>query len=370
MKCKFCNNIIEDNFVFCPFCGSQIVRKSSGGIKIPAPQKRGSRWRIRLQAEGVSATFDTKEEAETWAKAIRADFLKAEKNAPPKFKLFGEALDDYILLNENVFSPATIREYKRSRNRELLPLVDKDVYSLTNHDMQKFVNDYSKGHAPKTVIDVYNRAMKVIRSVDESISFKVNLPSRSKANVAVPSAEDIKQIYSAIKGTKLELPFLLAVTGSLRRGEICALTQADVAENGVYVRRDMVKSDKEWVIKGKPKTADSVRLALLPPFVMNIIKEVKTDRLVPMTPNTLTGNFSRFLHRHNLPQYSFHSLRHYWASVAHTIMPDSYVLANGGWSTMSTPRKVYIKTMDEENAKLQAKMNSAFSAILDQVADQ
>jgi hypothetical protein len=45
-------------------------------------------------------------------------------------------------------------------------------------------------------------------------------------------------------------------------------------------------------------------------------------------------------------------------------MPDSYIMASGGWSTMDTPRKVYIKTMEAENAKYAEQMNAVLLQVL------
>lgn len=368
MICKYCKNDIPDNSLFCMYCGEKLAKskKKSDEIKIPAPEKRGDKWRIRLIKEGVSATFDTPQECEAWARSVRLGFIKAQKNAPLKTKLFQDALDEYVELNKNVFSPATIREYTRSRDNELGPLLDKNIYTLTDADMQKFVNDFSADHAPKTTIDIYHRAMKVIRSVDKGIRFDVNLPQKSKPDVTVPDDASVKAIYAALKGSKMEIPFLLASAGSLRRGEIAALRKDDIRQGGVYVRRDMVLSSDEWVIKDKPKTSDSVRFAPLPAFVMEKLNAVEGDRICNMNPNTITSNFNRFLKRHDLPRISFHSLRHYWASKAHTVMPDSYLLAAGGWSTMDTPRKVYIKVQEDETVKLSAEINSIFDQVFDQ----
>ena len=90
MKCKTCNNEIADNYLYCPFCGSQIVRKRTKrneGIKIPTPQKRGSKWRIRLQTEGVSATFDTKEEINAVSGILALDLQSDDSD---------KAVNDYI----------------------------------------------------------------------------------------------------------------------------------------------------------------------------------------------------------------------------------------------------------------------------------
>ena len=89
-----------------------------------------------------------------------------------------------------------------------------------------------------------------------------------------------------------------------------------------------------------------------------------------MNPNTITSNWNRTLHRHGLPLIRFHDLRHYWVSKAHAEgIPDSYVMANGGWSTMDTPRKVYIKIMESENTEHMDKMNEILCSVLDQTLD-
>ena len=53
-----------------------------------------------------------------------------------------------------------------------------------------------------------------------------------------PTDKDVEALLKAVEGTELELPVLLASTGSLRRSEICGLRweSVDLKEQVIHVR--------------------------------------------------------------------------------------------------------------------------------------
>ena len=79
MKCKSCGREIEDNSMFCNWCGEKQLkeRKKKDALKVPSPRKLASgNWRIYLDAEKQSITEPTKELCIAKAKAIRAGFIE------------------------------------------------------------------------------------------------------------------------------------------------------------------------------------------------------------------------------------------------------------------------------------------------------
>ena len=53
MKCKNCKRIIDDDSIFCKWCGERhtMERKKKGEIKVPSPrQLKSGKWNIELLA--------------------------------------------------------------------------------------------------------------------------------------------------------------------------------------------------------------------------------------------------------------------------------------------------------------------------------
>ena len=108
MKCKNCKRIIDDDSIFCKWCGERQIRerKKKEEIKVPSPrQLKSGKWNIELRAEGQSITEDTAALCEAKARAIRAGFLEAKKDAKCSLTLL-QAIDSYLEKNQSL-SPST-----------------------------------------------------------------------------------------------------------------------------------------------------------------------------------------------------------------------------------------------------------------------
>lgn len=113
MKCKNCKRVIDDDSIFCKWCGERQIRerKKKDEIKVPSPrQLKSGKWNIELRAEGQSITEDTAALCEAKARAIRAGFLEAKKDAKCSLTLL-QAIDSYLEKNQSL-SPSTIRGYE------------------------------------------------------------------------------------------------------------------------------------------------------------------------------------------------------------------------------------------------------------------
>lgn len=64
-------------------------------------------------------------------------------------------------------------------------------------------------------------------------------------------SKDTKILLDKISESELEIAVLVAALGTLRRGEICALTDKDIHGNNIVVNKAYVRNERnEWVLKG------------------------------------------------------------------------------------------------------------------------
>lgn len=269
---------------------------------------------------------------------------------------FEKVANEYISNRSSVISPATVRTY----NIKIRQLSDSfkslKVYDITSEDVQKEVNRFSEDHEPKTVKSLYGFISSVLAVNRPNLKLIVKLPQKIEKTVYEPSSEDIRRILEYAKGTEYSVAFQLGVL-SCRRGEICGASIEDLSGNTLRIHRSMVYN-KEWIVKETPKTDASNRTILLPDSLANEIRE--QGYIYKGHPNALNKAIHRFQDKLGIPHFKFHTLRSYFASYAHSMgIPDSDIMAIGGWSTDSVMKSVYRKSLEESKKNSMYKIASA-----------
>ena len=184
----------------------------------------------------------------------------------------GEAMDKYIESKDTVLSPSTVREYKRSRARDLQNVMNIPLSKLTQEMIQKEINREAKTHSPKSVRNMHGLLSATLDAYLPEFRLKTTLPQKTKPKIYVPTDGDIKVIMEAARETDLYVPILLAAFGSLRRSEICGLDKTDTEDNPIHVCNAMVQDDNgDWVIK-PPKSYAGDRLVKFPEAIFKEIK--------------------------------------------------------------------------------------------------
>lgn len=297
-----------------------------------------------------SFTAATKKEAEYLAAQYMMEKDEKKKELPEC--TLHEAMGNYCSLKSNVLSPTMLREYRRTRDYNYASIRDIRISEITNDDIQRWANDFSGSHSPKSVKNAYGLIRAVLDTFAPDMRLRVTLPQGIPHKLYVPSDGDIKAVikYFSENDANMELAVCLAAFGSLRRSEVCGLEAGDIAGNRITVQRAMVEaSPGEWVIKAT-KTASSTRTVEMPQFVID--KCPKSGRLVSLTPDQITHRFMRALRRLDVPSFRFHDLRHYAASIMHAIgIPDQYIMQRGGWSSDRTLKAIYRGTIKDYEEK-------------------
>ena len=329
-------------------------------------------WRVRVfshrdstgKAHYESFTASTKAEAEMQA----AQFKSSNRHRKTLDLTVSEAIDGYITAKEGVLSPATVRLYRQMQRRYYAPIEGLKIKRLTSADLQRFVSDLASQVSPKSLRNIYGLVTASVGLYAPDMQFRVTMPAKSKKRQSAPSNDVVLALYEAAP-PRLRKCIALSAFGSLRRGEICALTYADLTGNVLHVHRDMVLGEKStWVTKDMPKTADSIRDVMLPDFVVGLLGTGDSDeRIVKVLPSTVTSEFIDLRNRLGL-DIRFHDLRHYYASIGATLVPDTYLAAFGGWRQGSSVLKtVYQNQITPIADGYARKMAAYFSEVVGSV---
>lgn len=306
----------------------------------------------------ASFTADTKQEAQRQA----ATFQVNKKNEDrPQEILIGKAIEKYIDSKSNILSPSTIKEYKRY-TKYYIPLSNIKVGALSSVDIQDFVNDISVGKNPKTVRNIYSLLISAVRLYSDR-NFHVTLPQKKIPERNIPTDKDVKNLIENANPT-LKLAIILGSQG-LRRGEIAALRFKDVLSdfNAIYIHADMVLGENGWVYKEIPKTSSSTRRIVLPKQIISMMEKGERnddDYVLGVLPSTITSDFINLRNKLGL-KCRFHDLRHYAASILHSIgVPDVYIMERNGWSSDGVLKSVYRNSLSDKSAHFTSIANDYF----------
>lgn len=337
---------------------SEPVFDKSGKPVIDPKTKKQKQKRIYESFTSDDPSAKGRKAAELAAAEFAA--TKDIKKRPENLTIY-EAIDKYIQIKEGVLSPTTIRTYKSAKRTHFEDIGEISIRDVNNSTIQSWVSDLSKRLQPKTIKNTYGLLIATLDMFNPDLHIKVKLPQKKAPEFYTPSDSDIKNLLAQIEDTELEIAVLLAAFGTLRRGEICALTDKDIHSNCITVNHAFVRDENnEWVLK-EPKTAGSKRTIELPEFVINKMNGIE-GYIVKAHPDALSERFRRALKKSGLPKFRFHDLRHYSASILHAIgVPDQYIMQRGGWVSDHVMKSVYRNIIDEESTKQNKKIMDHFN---------
>ncbi|MDY3926807.1 MAG: tyrosine-type recombinase/integrase, partial [Anaerotignum sp.] len=308
----------------------------------------------------IGRTFDTPEEATYWASGIKTKLKEAE--AAPKNLSVSAAVDRYIESKDAVLSPSTIAGYKKIKNNLMTNIATVKLGDLTQEKVQRWVNSLAKKKSPKTVANAHGLLSAVLAEYRPSMTLRTTLPQKIKPNIQIPSEAEIKAILATAKGTKYELPIILAVWLGLRQSEILGLTWDCVDGNTIHIRQAIVMGENGPVEKGT-KTYSGTRAIHLPDYIKELLDATphQGDHIVRMSGKAIYSGFSRICEKAGVPHLRFHDLRHTNASVMLASgIPDKYSMKRMGHATNNMLKTTYQHTIKEKEAEYDQLIDSYF----------
>ena len=298
-------------------------------------------YRIEKMVDGVRYGLTVNHKP----KKAEADFLILEvskvQGSIKTADTFKTAAEHYIKSKNNILSPATVSGYHIVINRIPADFKNKLLRSITRDDVQLCINHLAEKYSPKSVRNTSGFISAVMRAHYPSWSSCLTLPQKKPAEFYVPEKEDVKAILSLAKGTPYEIGLWLATFG-LRRSEICAVNRSDLDGTVLTINKALVPDkDGKYVLKAT-KTVESCRKIVISDYVADLIHALPEGPVYRMTPPSLNNFLKRATKELNIPYFSLHKFRHFFASTARETMGDTYVEDMGGWKHGSqVMRKVY-----------------------------
>ena len=330
-----------------------------------AKKQKNGKWRCQLSViemidgkkveKNRSFTGSTKAEAEYKAlqykesKSVRIDDVSVQN-----------ALRRYIDSKSHILSPSTLRGYTRDSSHILAPLHGVSLSRLDTETVQRWINNAATTYSPKSIKNAHGLLVSSVTAISPDWSVRVTMPKSQKKEYYIPTLEQVRLLIDEATTDNLRKSIKLAAYGSLRRGEICALTPEDIGKDYVKITKDMILTpEKKYIVKPMPKTLESNRTVPLPP---DVIEDLRAG-LVDCTPHAITVAFDRLVKKLKLPHMRFHDLRHFFASYCHLKgIPDAYIEKIGGWRPGSEVMKaIYRNTINEEEKRQAERIRAIFS---------
>ena len=301
-----------------------------------------------------------KRKAEAELAKLRAEF------EPPKEvgdlssdMLFADYLLEWLEIAKGRLAVATYSSYAAMIKMPVGPYFRQrnlTLRELEARHLQMFYSEMLRKVKPNTVIHyhaIIHSALKYAVKTDmlvQNVADKVDRPKKNSFQPVFLSAEEMQKMFEALRGTKLELPVLVAAFYGFRRGEVLGLKwdAIDFERGTISVIRTVttitLDGKQTEIEQQSAKTKSSLRtLPLIGSFREYFLQVKEAQELNKqicgncynheydgfvfvdelgerMRANYLTSAFPKFLESHGLRRMRFHDLRHSCASL---------LLANG-----------------------------------------
>lgn len=301
-----------------------------------------------------------KRKAEAELARLRAEF------EPPKEAgdlssdmLFADYLLEWLEIAKGRLAVATYSSYAAMIKKPVGPYFRQrnlTLRELEARHLQMFYSEMLRKVKPNTVIHyhaIIHSALKYAVKTDmlvQNVADKVDRPKKNSFQPVFLSAEEMQKMFEALRGTKLELPVLVAAFYGFRRGEVLGLKwdAIDFERGTISIIRTVttitLDGKQTEIEQQSAKTKSSLRtLPLIGSFREYFLQVKEAQELNKqvcgncynheydgfvfvdelgerMRANYLTSAFPKFLEDHGLRRMRFHDLRHSCASL---------LLANG-----------------------------------------
>lgn len=378
MKCISCGRCIEDNSLFCNWCGGKQIKlkKKKAAVTVPEPRRLSSgKWFIQLRKENICITRNTADACRKDAVAARVQWERDEadglhKPDPHNGLILSDAIDAYIESRRSRLKLRSIQQYEYIRDHRFSSLMPLPISEISGDDVDAAVEAELKkpsrrggNVSPKTVIDAYGLIATVLRKYNKDIELNVTLPEIQRSFPVLLTPEEI---YPAVKGTDIELDCLLAMWLSLSMSEIRGLTKSkSVRGDKLYIVETVVDTYGVPERRTGGKEEFRPRVCGIPPYIKTLIDAVDGDIIEPRSGHAVYMRFQTELRRAGLSPMRFHHLRHVNASVmAEEMIPTVVAQERGGWKTDFVMKKVYTHTFTPSRLEADKKMDSRFEKLI------
>lgn len=258
----------------------------------------------------------------------------------------GEYLEDWLEnTHKSKLRLGTYINYKKLVGYVVAELGNVWLQKLTPQQVQKF---YSKkldgGLSSKVVHEIHGVLHLALKNavrwglVPRNVCDLVTAPRIVSREVVPLTMEQARILMNHVKGHRLEMLLAMAVVTGMRRGELLALrwSNIDFERGHLLVLHSVDFIAGHGFVEGKPKTTAGKRVVSLPVFLLEMLKQHRTQQLEEqaaiadwvdndlvfpnlkggyLSPNHMVEAFRKLLEEAGLPRLRFHDLRHSAATI-------------------------------------------------------
>ena len=292
---------------------------------------------------------------------------------------------------------STYSRYYMTVKRYIVPAMgDERVSAIGAREINAFSQqlmsrgDSSDGLSAKTVTDIIVVLKSILKyGVSDGYATGqmtgVRYPAKEPRRVSIIEDAKLTELENLLISSekRIAVGVLISLYTGVRIGELCGLRWRDVdIENGLMricrtVERisevDPLAKRKTKLIICDPKTESSIRTIPLPPFLLERLRNefcrvrastalgsdaldiyVISGRSTPLEPHSVYAKYKRFLRANNLGDYTFHTLRHTFATRCIEAGFDAKSLSEIlGHSSITTTLSIYVHpTMSQKRAQM------------------
>ena len=359
--CKFETHIFPKFILIIPVHHGAIRRQKTCQRRLHMPRKgeniykrKDGRWEARYihhYENGKAKYRYVYANTYTEAKLKRQEEMVQPENIIPspvrRLACFSEIAKLWLGDVKGSVKESTYTRYVRIVENYLLPTLGEiRIAKIDSAQINAFVQSLSEtggcrknGLAPKTVADILCvwKTIWVFGAAREypCPEFKrLHLPQKKVQKISILNENSRERIEQQLlnSGDSTSLGILFTIFTGVRIGELCGLRWGDIdLLNGVaHIHRtveriadlDPASAKKTKVVITEPKTENSIREIPLQSFLVEHLRKFRcaddcyllTGKPRCIEPHTCYVRYRRFLEKNGIEYYTFHALRHTFAT--------------------------------------------------------
>ncbi len=274
-------------------------------------RKRGSSWtaEVRKGGQRLTATFDSKSQAQNWISRTEADIADAKYSTIPD-KIFGDLLEKY---RKEVTPTKRGKKWEETRiglflrdefAQVHLRDLDQTHFAVWRDRRLRSVSEASVLREWNILSNACKRALQEWKWLEFHPMKGVEKPTKPPSRDRIYTDEEIGRLMHSM-GTDLGTvvgrvgaAFLFALETAMRCGEICGLTW------------DRVNLEKRFLVVMEGKTRAAKREIPLSQKAIDILERLpKSDKVFSLGESTLDATFRRAKQKALILDATFHDSR-------------------------------------------------------------
>lgn len=371
-----------------PRRGENIFKRRDGRWEARVPEYKINGEKVYRSIYGKSYTEVKLKKEEYYSSASHEKLSK-----PLRLTTFADIVDYWLTTIKGTVKESSFTRYHRNVHSYLkpaigtltLPEITSNVICQLKDELLESGGKRGDGLSEKTVSDLLSTLKMVLMYAEEQGYPVMNAelirnPKKKKHEVSVIPGRVISRLEEILLSSddRISLGILLTLHTGIRNGELCGLRWGDFDFGPGTIRicrtveriKDLspLADHKTKVVITEPKTESSRREIPLPKTLCLYLRShcgaadtyllTGTDK--PSEPHTLYIRYERFLRRNGFESYTFHAIRHTFATRGIASGFDAKSLSEIlGHSDVTTTLRCYVHpSMEEKRNQMETLFNA------------